>query len=720
MIQVLDQDVIMQTETVLSAMKKSKVGLISGDGFQRKAFPVLEERYNRQYPYEVRLPKSIDVMVNKADVHRFEPARVITINEPIEGPYSHMWFGDATSGAKLLCGYINGDSRYIFDTELGDKNVHGILVGSTGQGKSVTLNAIIYNMCTLYAPWEVHITLSDAKIVEFKSIAENNPMPQIDIVAATGDVDYLLSVLRFKHEEMLKVNTVFSGAENLFNKPVKKLEDFRKVTGLMLPQNILIFDEFQAMFQKAGKLRQKIIDELDAIIRLGRNTGYHLLLTSQELGNDIPGTMMSNITFRGAMGCYPAVSEAILNNDKASLNLGKKGHMIVNLNSAQKPSEEFNINVRVPFIDPQTKTIAKSSIKAGHDFGVTPILQFYDEFSVEYVPMFKKALNELPCNPNIIYLGEPSCINQEIDKRLKINLDTKEPNKNICVVAPIQSDLMRHFVMLKENTLRHKKEITNIVMCLNSVYTDDYDAEELTDKLFFRDRDFKGSQTIAIARSLIYRRMLCLRTDSFVFNPEFTNVDLENSDKLFYQIVQKGSDLDSHTNRLRFYYMKNLLVSEADIAGGFGEMSDEERMSVLESTLNTYSVYGAKNSCLTQSMIPDLQVWLLGLDRLLGIGIDPKSSNMNALKKLMNDSANANVRFTIFVSTLEELGDINNNIHWYIMDNPITRDLNKAKIQDDYPEQVGSSLAVLVDKFNNAQPCAKFKKLFFDGEIPLG
>ena len=194
MIKVYDNDIIAQTSCVGDALKHSKIGLISGDGFQCKAFPMLEAKVNRQYPYTVKIPRSLDVMLSGD----FTPAKEITVKEPIKGPFSNMWFGDSTSGIKLLCGYINGDSRYIFDTELGDAVVHGIMVGATGQGKSVTLNAIIYNACTLYAPWEMHLTLSDAKIVEFKSIAQNNPMPQIETVAATGDVYYLLSVLEQK------------------------------------------------------------------------------------------------------------------------------------------------------------------------------------------------------------------------------------------------------------------------------------------------------------------------------------------------------------------------------------------------------------------------------------------------------------------------------------------------------------------------------------------
>lgn len=714
MIKVMDSDIINQTNCVAQTLKKSQVGTISGDAFQRKAFALLEEKIGRTYPYEVRIPKSIPEML----AGDFSPAKTIRIDKPIQGPYSDIWFGDATSGVKLLCGYINGDSRYVFDTELGDKVVHGIMVGATGQGKSVTLNSIIYNACALYAPWELHLTLSDAKIVEFKSIAQNNPMPHIEIVAATGDVDYLLSVLKTKVAEMEVMNSVFTEAQKQFGKPVKKLEDFRKVTGLTLPQNLLIFDEFQAMFSKAKKLSGEIVKQLDAFARLGRNTGYHLLLTSQELGTDIPKQMLANISFRGAMGCTPEVSAMILGNEQAALNLGKKGHMIVNLNSTAKNNEDSNVQIRVPFIDPQTSTIAHSCIEIGKQMDVGQKLQFYDEYAIEHESEFKEALSKLPYDPTKIYLGEPSFVTNGDLRRLTIDLQTDEV-KNIAVVSPIQTDLMRHFLMLKLNNLRYK-EITNIVLCANSIYATEYGARQLSDKLFFEDKDYENGQVFAIARSLIYRRILCIQADKLVFSPEGTQQDLTASDQIFYTIVEKDSELDTPINHLRFFFMKNLINTDAVIRSGFGDMNDEAKLAILRATLETYKTYDATDSCLTLDRVPDLNVWLLGLDKVLGIGIDSKSRNLQSLKKLLYDGNSANVRFTIFASTLDEIGDLNDMIHWYIFDNPVSRDLNKAKVQDDYPEQVGKSLAVMCDKKQPALGCLKFKKLFFDGEISAG
>lgn len=716
MIKVYDNDIITQTGCVGEALKHSKIGLISGDGFQRKAFPMLEAKVNRQYPYTVKIPRGMKEMIDGD----FSPAKEIVIKEPIKGPFSNMWFGDSSSGIKLLCGYINGDSRYVFDTELGDAVVHGIMVGATGQGKSVTLNAIIYNACTLYAPWELHLTLSDAKIVEFKSIAQNNPMPQIETVAATGDVYYLLSVLEQKVAEMNKLNNVFTKVAEVFGKPCKKIAEFREITGLTLPQNVLIFDEFQTMFTKAGKLSKRITEALDAFARLGRNTGYHLFLTSQELGSDIPKETLNNITFRGAMGCSSAVSELILGNAKASQNMGRKGKLIVNLNSMNKDKNDpdtskNNINVSVPYLDPQSSAIAQAAIKAGHDFGVTPHLNFYDEYNVEYINDFKEHIKNLPDVETKIYLGEPAFITEDSTSRITLDLDSKDM-KNIVVVSPIQTDLMRLFDMLRINALQQTKT-SNMVLCASSAFIE-HGAHELSQSLFFEDKDYEHSQAFAIARSIIYRRLLCLKADELVFSNVNNGIDVSSSDSVFDVVIEGYPELDNQVNRKRLFFMKNLLITDPNLLDGFGQLDDDSRIDILRASLLLLKTYGAADSCLTLDRVPYLNVWILGADRLLGLGVDPKTKFMNSLKKLLFDATGVNVRFTIFCNSIAEFGDIKTMIRWFIFDKPLHRDLSKADLQETFPEEVGPVLDVYCDKLQPLLGCLKFKKIFYDGEYP--
>lgn len=706
MFEISDADIMYQHDLVVDAFKHNKVGMFTEESFIKKAFPVLEQRANRTYPYTVRIPKSIPEMI-QGD---FSPAQEVVVEKPIEGPYGHMWFGDSVDGIQLLCGYKNGDSRYINDVFLGDKDVHAVMAGATGQGKSVTLNSIIYGACLLYAPWELHLTLSDAKIVEFKSIATNHPMPHIEIVAATGDTDYLMSVLETKYEEMNRLNSVFNKAAEVYGREVKKLEDFRKVTGLMLPQNLLIFDEFQAMFKSAAKKASKIADLIDLIARKGRNAGYHLMLTSQELGSDIPTATLSNITVRAAMGCFPAVSEMILGNDAASANLGKKGKLIFNLNSTQKKKED-NFNVTVPFISFEANEISHSCIEHGKEFDVIPTLRFYDEEAVIYEQDYPQFLLQFKATWHKLYLGPPSFITDDPDQCLKIEQNCKD-RENICVLSSIVRNQIRLFKMLMFNVLRCK-DVTSLVMCANADF-EDAGARQLSDQFFFNESDYEHSQTMDIARQLIYRRRLAILADTGVFRDQKTS---ETSDKLFYSLFDHGSPEDTLLYRSRCYYVWNYLLQDPIISTGLSIPKDKVAYTV-KVTLQMYAAYGASQTKLELDSLPPVFIWVLGAERILGLGRDTKTKFVESFKKLLQDSNSANMRFVMAVSTFDEFSSLKEAFKYYVMDNILQRDITKVGLGDDYPESISKVLAVMYDKDNPNDGCLKFKKMFFSDELP--
>lgn len=710
MIDVSDIDITIQHEQVVNAFKNDSSNVILESSFVKRSFPVLEERMKRTYPYEVRIPRSIPEMLDGD----FSPARVITIEKPIEGPYSNIWFGDSSKGIMLPCGYKNGDSRYVNDVELGDKYVHGIMAGATGQGKSVTLNAIIYGICMLYGPWDVHMTLSDPKIVEFKSIAMSHPMPHIETVAATEDVDYLLSILQQKEDEMVKINSVFTKASDVFHEEIKKIEDFRKITGLSLPQNLLIFDEFQTMFKRAAKLAPIVVSVIDSFARLGRNTGYHLFLASQEVGTDIPAATLNNISMRAAMGCAANVSEMLLGNDGAVENLGRKGRLIFNLNS-QAGLKEDNSLVVVPLLTGSMSTeISDSLIQRGHELDVTPVLQFYDEQDVLFEKDYKKFVMGKDANWSTIYLGEPSFVMKDAEQCVRLEMDGRD-TENICVLTPTNQNLKRYFKMFKYNIMRDTS-VNNLAMIINPMFEDpEFGAQELSDKFVIAENDWETSTVISVASNVLYKRILCLKVDKQVFvNPQIT----ENSDKIFYSIVEKGSKYDTEIFRSRCCYAINLLNTDKLIMNGL-KINNDNKMNYIKQMFPMYEKCNSLDTKITIEKMDPVFVWMLGVDRLLGIGRDSKTKFVNELKKFLQDGQQANVRFLMFTQTFDEVTDLKSSFKWYVLDGIPSSEQQKIKCQDDYPEQVGKVLGVLYTSSGEKRGCVKFKKMFLDGELAI-
>lgn len=109
MIELSNDEILSQHEKYMKAYLSSSGTSFLEDTYIRKIFPRLYKERNLVYPYDVRIAPSITEMLQG----NFEPSRIIHIEKPFIGPYGvPIWFGDAAKGATMLCGYVNGDSRY--------------------------------------------------------------------------------------------------------------------------------------------------------------------------------------------------------------------------------------------------------------------------------------------------------------------------------------------------------------------------------------------------------------------------------------------------------------------------------------------------------------------------------------------------------------------------------------------------------------------------------
>lgn len=710
MIKIDDEDIKSNHALFLKAYKDAVNVPLTQEGFMRKTFPKLAEKANRTYPYEVRIPKSISEML----AGDFEPARIITVTKPMQGPWSPIWFGDATDGVYLRAGYVDGNSSLVSDQRLDDATIHMILGGSTGQGKSVTLNSIIYGLCSEYAPWEVSLALCDAKIVEFKAYALETPLPHIRSIAATGDSDYLVSVLQSVLDEMNKLQSVFALAG------AQKISEFREKTGLCFPQHIIIIDEFQTMFMNAKKRKNEIAEILNKIIRLGRNAGYHLILASQELGSDITPEMISNIQVRAAMGCLTGnVSEKILGNDGAVAYVGKKGHMLYNTNP-ESHNKADNVHVRVPYMPKKMMhELAFGIIGKGKEFGFTEPISFYDETAQILEKDYRGFLQQFRQTSNRLLLGEPSYVMEGDEQVVSIDF-TGDDIENLCVLTNNSNNFQRYFKMLKTNLDLYDNSVQSLLVCLDKMY-DKWGAAQLKG-LKFRDdkRDFNNS-CLRLSFDLVTRRKLMLEIDNIVFTPDFNTEIVPDG---FYDVFEKGSEYDTATTRGRYRVAMGLIFNDPNFKesycvsskGNAGQQEDWARREV-HTIIKSYFSYGCSNSRISKSNFQKIFVWVLGIDKMLGLVRDPKVANKNRMKKMLQDSTDVEIRYVLFTSTTEDLEEIViSAIRWVICDNVATRELNRIKANEDYPEQVGPVLGVLYSK-GATPPCRKFKKMTLDGEL---
>lgn len=667
----------------------------------------------------VNIPKPLTELM-KGDM---EPAYQIVIDAYpiIDGiPY---WFKESTYNVDIAFGYRNGDSRFPSDVSFNDNDKHMLLAGISGMGKSVALNDIIFYMAKAFPPWELTLTMADAKVIEFKSYASDGILPHIESIAATQDTDYIISILEHKQKEMMKINTVFSASRT----GAKNIMQFREATGLCLPRNVIIIDECQALFSNAGRKGALVEKLFDSFARLGRNTGYHLLLASQGLSGDLNKDLIAQFNIRACLGATADVSNKILGNE-ASAMITQKGKMNVNLYPTKQPNEIYNVEYRVPFQPPSEFMQDKKILEGlGKEFNFRKDLNFYDEDAVIEERDYPNYIRQFPLSENKMYLGEPSFFMEEKHKVLSLDFKIKD-GENITIVNHQKHHQERYVKILRDNILAHPN-ITNVVL-----YNDEDDYYDWKMNLLtgvgsnFRET---SNPYYRSTLDLVNIRKIMVDVDAKVF---LQNLTTEEGDRAFFKAIEMDRSLNNETNRSRAHYiikeLKNPeLAKYFGLAGMMqvpkGNNPDGSRITeqdvregiennIVFKTLTYYNRYGYSEKQITRKEMPVQYVWILGLDRVFGIGTDVKGMLQDELKKACQNSSLYNIRFIIVTKTTNDMTFLKQVGNYYILDSNKPKDISGVGASEAYPQNLGVTLGVLYDA--GQDEVFKFKKIALQGE----
>lgn len=707
-------DIVVQAELLDNQYEEGLKSPLFLDKFMEKTFK--RKAAGIQYPYTIKIPKSLPELL-KGDI---TPAKEIVIDKPImyQGRFP-IWFGNSSKGINLHgFGYRNGDSRYPCSLALNDNTIHMLLGGATGQGKSVTLNSAIITAAFEYGPWDLKYTLLDAKIVEFKKYAAaGKVLPHIASIGATTDADYIISVLQDLRDEMLRVNAMFvaNGCSNII--------EFRKQTGLCFPQNLIVIDEFQTMFKNAQRKKKIIESIIDDFARLGRSTGYHLLMASQEPG-DIPTETLGNITVRGALGCMPSISTKIVGNDEANMYLGEKGRLIINTSPGNQDKKD-NQHYRVPYQPTEMFSDQLAFLSSlGDEFGFRYNLSFYDENTfMEPADLreFIKQRNRM----DRIYLGEPSFVMRDEDGdnfvRMQIGGDDIE---NILVWCKHPNDVARYAIIVKENIKHMGSSVINNIIAADKNMVAKIGLEELSSKIY-DGRDCEG-QALTMFMQNMYFRKLALEVEQQVF-VEHCGTS-EQGNKLLSQSITDGknplgNEFDTEMNRSRAHAVLVLLNENTyKTAFGFGaggSLSVDFCIDAVQYCLRLTASVGCSKQMMTRKHLAPIFNWIVGLEKVRGWGRDFKNAHVEKFKKVLQDCTSANIRFVMTTTSMDNLEGLSSGIRYAVLSGLTETQAKKVGAQE-YPETVSSALGIYFDKYDEIDPVpVKFKKMIFEGEIVI-
>jgi DNA segregation ATPase FtsK/SpoIIIE, S-DNA-T family len=289
-----------------------------------------------------RIPGKSTVGIQIPNTHR----ESITLRELLESDT----YTRSTSKLTMTLGKTIHGEPFVSDLST---MPHLLIAGSTGAGKSVSVNAMISSVLFRGSPDDVRFIMIDPKRLEL-GMYEDIPHLLTPVVV---DPKQAANALRWAVREMEeRYKTLASyGVRNIdqFNRNVRaataEQKDAKGPDGKemhTLPYVIVIIDELADLMMVAGK---EVEESIARLAQMARAVGIHLILATQRPSVDvITGVIKANLPSRIAFRVASRIdSRTILDGNGAEQLLGK-GDMLY-----MPPASSRAIRIHGPYISEQ-------------------------------------------------------------------------------------------------------------------------------------------------------------------------------------------------------------------------------------------------------------------------------------------------------------------------------------------------------------------------------
>lgn len=217
------------------------------------------------------------------------------------------------------------------------KMPHGLIAGTTGSGKSVTIQNVIISLLLRNSPDQLRFILVDPKRVE---LTLYNKIPHL-LTPVITDAKKAIRALSWAVKEMERrydvlqaeqVQNIGSYHKNVYN-PAKEAwvndgEDEAAQTDLpeAMPYIVIILDELNDLMQAYPRELEGMIVRL---AQMSRAVGIHLILATQRPSvNVITGTIKANVPTRVAMAVASQVDSRTIIDQVGAEQLLGQGDML--------------------------------------------------------------------------------------------------------------------------------------------------------------------------------------------------------------------------------------------------------------------------------------------------------------------------------------------------------------------------------------------------------
>lgn len=643
--------------------KDSKINIIEIDSFL-DALLAREEKDPTNmisYPMTINVARPIDYMLETGD---YSPLKVVTIDKPILYNGRKIWTKDSKKGILIPFGFENGDKNLISEISFGNLSSisapHLHLSGTTGSGKSVTLDVIILCMCILYSPYHINLHLVDPKKTGAGNFAVGSQIPHIKSIGISEDSGFMDSLVKSITKKSKDVYNLCAATGT------KDIQAFCEKYNLVIARDVFIADEYQYLLNKVeAKIKESILGEMDTLGRTSRASGQHMLLATQEYDSSVKSKVLGNVALRASLMCDESVSTELLGNRLAS-NCVTPGELYFNMKSDQ--SENATKMFKVPFSHEVKKTplIKDFLSEAGEIYGYQKTLNFFSDSSSLKIEELDELINKYG-QPNRLVLGQPGYV-KDIETDVCYYDYKFLSNDNTVVYSPNPKTLSDLFKIVDLNFSRTDLSKINLkYFMIDKAFSSNVDIKTDTEPVDMRRPD---DPDFVVSLLKIKIKDFLLETDKRIFKGTKCTIEEELLKKC-KAIRLRGKlfsvDLDNELIQKRIQLCYEKAKNEKNMYGFMGDkvrrMDELNFCAIMLPILNELII--EDNTILSRRITDeDFKPTFLvlgGIEMLDKICANQDYNCYDSFKTYINSAYLTRTCFIVFSRTLNNCGDLVKN-----------------------------------------------------------
>lgn len=205
----------------------------------------------------------------------------------------------SVEGIKAFIGLGNGGKPVYLDIHDKKDGPHGLVAGTTGSGKSETLQTFILSLAMNYSPDDVAFVLIDYKGGGMANVFEG--IPHISgIITNLSDESGGELDKRLTERACSSLKSEIKRRQRIFKEyGINHIDNYTMLfkdgkAEQPVPHLVIISDEFAEL----KKEQPEFIKELISVARVGRSLGIHLILATQKPSGVVDDEIWSNSRFR--------------------------------------------------------------------------------------------------------------------------------------------------------------------------------------------------------------------------------------------------------------------------------------------------------------------------------------------------------------------------------------------------------------------------------------